>query len=36
MNASMYSVKIPRLTISNVLIEYQWLILCQHAHCVDT
>lgn len=36
MNAAVSTVKIPRLTVSDILVQFQRLVLRQYAHRVDS
>ena len=36
MYTSVKAVQIPRLTVSNIFIQYQWLILCQNAYRINS
>ena len=36
MHTCVHTVQIPWLAVADVLVEDQWLILCQNADCLDT
>lgn len=36
MNAAVNSVKSPRVTVADIFVKHQRLILCKYAYCVNT